>query len=182
MGFFLIQHLFLNAYSGRGEAIYNEKVDTLRSLPYLIFVEWGLILLPFLFHTIYGLKIIATGEVNVYHRNRPRNWLYLLQRASAFPALAFIVYHVITLRFMTHENGFYAFMSDEVLSNPALLLFYIVGVISIVFHFANGMATFCITWGLTVNAASQRIVGYACTVMGIALLGTAIYSIYGFLW
>lgn len=182
MGVFLFEHFFTNSFSHQGEISYNEKVEFLRSLPYLFFIEWGVLFIPFLFHMLYGLKIIYSGEVNVLHENRRSNWMYFLQRLTAFPALAFILYHVITLRFMPHGEGepnFYRVMID-VFDNPFIFAFYIIGVVSIAFHFANGIATFCITWGLTVSPLSQRVVGYACVGVGVVLAGMAIWSVLGF--
>lgn len=182
LGAFLFEHFFTNSYSYQGERVYNEKVDFIQTLPYLIFIEWGLLLLPFLFHIFYGLYIIYQGQVNVYDQNRGRNWLYFLQRLTAFPAMGFIFYHVITLRFMPRgegETNFYKMMVD-VFSNPFIRYFYIIGVLSVCFHFANGILTFCITWGLTISPASQRIVGFASAAVGVVLAGMAINSIYGF--
>jgi succinate dehydrogenase / fumarate reductase cytochrome b subunit len=46
-----------------------------------------------------------------------------------------------------------------------------------VFHFTNGLWNFCIRWGLTISARSQRINAYVCwglfavfTLMGLATL------------
>ncbi len=182
MGLFLFEHFFTNSYSYQGEAVYNEKVHFLRTLPYLFFIEWGALFLPFLFHIFYGFAIMYSGSINVQHHGYPRNWLYVLQRLSAIPAFFFIIFHVVSLRFWPHGEGepnFYKIMID-VFANPFYLAFYIVGVSSICFHFANGISTFCMTWGITISPTSQKMVGYACAAVGIGLAGMAINSIFGF--
>lgn len=181
MGAFLFMHFFTNSFSHGGEAAFNEKVHFLRSLPYLNFIEWGALFFPFLFHMFYGLVIIYSGQPNVLHESHGRNWLYFLQRLSAFPALGFILFHVVSTRFMHSEESanMYVVMT-EAFSNPLILAFYILGIVSIAFHFANGIATFCMTWGLTVGPTSQRIVGYACAGVGFVLAVMGIWAAFGF--
>ena len=36
--------------------------------------------------------------------------------------------------------------------------FYVLGVVAALFHFCNGIFTFCITWGITVSERSQALV------------------------
>ena len=57
---------------------------------------------------------------------------------------------------------------------------YFIGVSCVVFHFANGLWTAAITWGLTVSEAAQKRWGYVCSAMGVALMGMAWASVIGF--
>lgn len=181
MGVFLFEHFFTNSYAYQGEAVYNEKVEFLRTLPYLYFIEWGLLFGPFLFHILYGIKIMYSGEYVIRKVHNNRKWMYWLQRVTAIPALMFIAWHLATTRFAGYgeDANFYRVMVDE-FKNPAIVLFYIVGILSICFHFANGIATFCMTWGITVSPGSQKLVGLASAGVGVALAGMAINSIFGF--
>lgn len=192
MGFFLAEHFFTNAHSHQGETVFNEKVEFIQGLPYLPLIEIGALLLPFGFHIIYGIAIIASAKYNVYDESRPRNWLYFFQRVSAFFALVFIVVHVFTLRLFPKilhpgesfymeggEANFYLIMGS-LFQSWTWVCFYVVGVISVVFHFTNGLATAAITWGLTVGENSQRVFGYGAAALGVAMAGAAIHSIFGF--
>ena len=180
MGLFLFEHFFTNSYSHQGAASFNEKAEFLRSLPYVIWIEIFALGLPFGFHIVYGLKIMASGQSNIHHHPHPRNWMYVLQRVSAIPALGFIAFHVFTIRILQGgTDNLYGTMVD-VFANPLIVTFYVVGVVSICFHFANGIATFCMTWGITVGANSQRIVSYAAAGVGAVLAGMAIWSVFGF--
>jgi succinate dehydrogenase / fumarate reductase cytochrome b subunit len=51
-------------------------------------------------------------------------------------------------------------MMVDILGNSFMLVFYIIGVVSAAFHFANGMWSFCVTWGITVGPKAQRISTY----------------------
>ena len=63
------------------------------------------------------------------------------------------------------------------LANPWYFAAYAVGITATVFHFTNGLWNFCIRWGLTISAHSQRLNSYACwglfavfTLMGLATI------------
>lgn len=180
MGLFLFEHFFTNSYSHQGPEVYNAKVHFLTSLPFLFFIEWGLLFTPFLYHIFYGLYIMYTGAPNVGQQSYQRNWLYFLQRLSAIPAMAFIFYHVASTRFAHHgDPNFYGIMAEK-FTNPLMVAFYIVGIVSICFHFANGIATFLMSWGVTVSPRSQKIVGFGCVGVGVFLTYMAIWSMLGF--
>jgi len=52
-------------------------------------------------------------------------------------------------------------------------IFYFLGVTLLVFHFANGLWTAAITWGLTVSEHAQKRWGVVCFGLGVALMGAA---------
>jgi succinate dehydrogenase / fumarate reductase cytochrome b subunit len=83
--------------------------------------------------------------------------------------------------FQTTVRGIRYFWNDQSPANPgniAVMAFYLLGVWSAVFHFANGMWTGAIAWGLTVTANAQRRWGHICLMLGIALfiIGTAAWA------
>jgi len=53
-------------------------------------------------------------------------------------------------------------------------------VLSIVFHFANGLWTAGITWGLTLSAPAMNRWGQVCASVGIVLAVAGVMSVYGF--
>jgi hypothetical protein len=57
---------------------------------------------------------------------------------------------------------------------------YLVGVSLLVFHFANGLWTAAITWGITISRNAQRRWGYVCAGLGAALMGAAWAAVIGF--
>ena len=60
-------------------------------------------------------------------------------------------------------------MMVDILSNPFMLVFYIVGVVSATFHLANGLWSFCVTWGIARSPRSQKIVSYITIVIFLIL-------------
>jgi hypothetical protein len=49
-------------------------------------------------------------------------------------------------------------------------LAYAVGILATVYHFANGLWNFLISWGITVGKKAQRVSGFICLTIGLALL------------
>ena len=59
-------------------------------------------------------------------------------------------------------------------------LFYLVCVLALVFHFANGLWTAAITWGLTLSVQAQRRWGFVCAAVGVALGAATVMAVIGF--
>jgi len=68
--------------------------------------------------------------------------------------------------------------SDSAGLNLTVRIFYLLGVWSATFHFANGLWTSAIAWGLTVTAAAQKRFGHFCCAVGImvTLIGTGAWA------
>jgi succinate dehydrogenase / fumarate reductase cytochrome b subunit len=185
--FFIFFHLFANSFSTKGEDAFNATVASLRGLPHLHAIEWGALFAPFLFHMLYGMWIIFTGSPNPIRYKYPRNWAYVAQRVTAVVVFVFILYHVISLRFMDYraidETGklnFYQLLHRE-FQKPLIYWWYVVGIACTAFHVANGFCTFCMTWGITVGRKAQRNLAYVMTVVGLVLFGLGLSAIHGFL-
>jgi succinate dehydrogenase / fumarate reductase cytochrome b subunit len=175
VGVFLIEHLYLNSYALKGPAAYNKVVGTMQGIPYLIPIELLLILLPLSFHGIYGLWITWSSSANLSSYPYFRNWMYYCQRVAGIITFLFVCYHFYTLRLQAvlfgTEVSFQRVVSQ--LHNPAVFVLYVVGTLAAIYHFSNGLFTFCITWGLTVGPRSQRVAGivFSIAFVAIAVLG-----------
>jgi succinate dehydrogenase / fumarate reductase, cytochrome b subunit len=58
-------------------------------------------------------------------------------------------------------------------TNPLFFILYIIGIISAVFHFSNGMWSFLVSWGITVGPKAQRISSYIW--MGVFVIVSALF-------
>jgi len=184
IGAFLLEHLYSNSFSLQGPAKYNGYVAGLQSLPYVIFLEIFLIGVPILFHAIYGVYIAYQGQINVGSYGYGRNWMYLLQRVTGVFLLVYISWHVWETRIAVAFNP--ALKHDlfthmqQIFDSPAMVAFYVAGIAAASFHFANGLWTFLIVWGITVGPRGQRMASYACAALGILLFAMGVNSIAGF--
>lgn len=174
LGLFLIVHLYTNARALAGEDSFQHAVGELNSMPYLLLIEIGAILLPLLFHAGYGIVLAFEGKPNVgrYHGNR--NWMYTAQRVTGILAFAFIGWHLYQFWIqkmagkMAPEQFYGALcekLSTPIGGVPLTALGYVFGIAACCFHFANGLWGFCASWGITPTRRSQRI---SATIFGIA--------------
>ena len=168
-----------------------------QSIPHLLLIEitlWA----SLAFHSILGFYYAFTGRSNTDRYKFNGNWRYRLQRISGYIGFAYIFYHVATLRWgwtflipggtqWSHEFSASTMAaalrgSMEGITAAGILVsvFYFLGVSLLVFHFANGLWTAAITWGLTVSRKAQVRWGYACLGLGAALMVMGWASVLGF--
>jgi succinate dehydrogenase / fumarate reductase cytochrome b subunit len=161
VGIFLVQHLFVNHFIIYGADSFNKAAHFMESLPLRIVLETVLIYLPLLYHAIYGLYIAFQAKNNVLNYGYFRNVMFLLQRITGVILIIFIAWHVWETRIAYALGAVVnAQMMIDILSSPFMIVFYIIGVVAAAFHFANGMWSFCVTWGITVGPKAQRISTY----------------------
>jgi succinate dehydrogenase / fumarate reductase cytochrome b subunit len=197
-GGYLVVHLLINATLAEGvrhdgmPTVFQQQVDKIHSLPFLPVVEWTFIYLPILYHTFYGIWIIATGQPNVGRYAYAKNWAYTLQRASAIVLVLFMLFHILGMKgfwggdvgkALTFVPVTYATESAARHMNAAFWVWaivYPIGILASCYHLANGFWTAAITWGLTVSAKSMRRWGFACVGLFIFTFGcgmTALVSL-----
>ena len=179
IGFFLLEHMFSNAFILFGPDAYNHQIDFLRSMPFVVFLEITFIGLPILYHAGYGLFVTFSGKTNLSSYPHTQNFLYTLQRITGIVALAYIIYHVYETRI---ENALYGTevsfaRMQEIVSNPLVFWFYIIGLAAVCFHFANGIWGFCVSWGITITPKSQRKVGIAFGALGLFIFIVGTFSL-----
>ncbi|MGI6712769.1 MAG: succinate dehydrogenase [Bacillota bacterium] len=180
IGIFLFVHLTINStVLFGGYSSYELTIRGMKNIPLIIVAELLIIAIPIIFHGLYGLWIVYIAKNNVLKFTYYRNWAFYLQRITAVITLIFVLFHVYTLRLMQHEpdaiiNTFVAY-----LQNPMYFALYIIGVLAAVYHFANGLFTFLITWGITIGPRSQSfitklsvIVFVIMSIWGVSVLTT----------
>ncbi len=188
VGAYMTVHLLVNASLLNGAGSFQHNVNQIHSLGKLLpAVEWLFIFLPILFHAIVGVWIIRTGKSNQDRYRYVSNWRYTLQRWTGVIAVVFIFFHVFHLHGWFHGEwwlkaiaeplGMAQFRPYNAASTLATALsgfvwpvFYFIGIVSCVFHFANGVWTMGITWGVWTSAEGQRRASYVCAAGGVLLL------------
>ncbi len=192
VGVFLCMHLFANASimtPGEPGAQFQSAVDRIRSLgPFLVPVEMVGIFLPLLFHALVGFMIIFSGKSNAQQYPHLGNVRYTLQRTTGMIAMVFILYHVWQMHWLGRPFGGAQFEFQDAARSAAapfqsawwVAPIYAIGVLSCVFHLANGLWTSLITWGITIKPRSQRVAGYVCSAFGVVLALAGLGAINGF--
>lgn len=181
VGLFLLEHLITNYMATKGEDAFNAAAHLLESLPFRIFLEVFIIFLPLIYHAVYGIYIAFTAKNNAGRYGFFRNWMFVLQRISGIVTLIFIVWHVWTTRIQAALGAEVNFdMMATILSSPFMIAFYVVGILSTTFHFANGLWSFAVSWGLTVSPKSQQISTYVTLVVFVLLSYVGVRAIFAF--
>lgn len=167
-------------------------------VPHLLLIEVTL-WVSLAFHAALGFYYGLRGrENNVQRYGYQANWRYSLQRWSGYIGFVFILYHVATLRwgwtFLVPGGTRWEFayaastLAQSLRGSPTgefeflgllVSLLYFAGIVLLVFHFANGLWTAAITWGLTVTREAQRRWGYVCAAIGFGLLGAGLAAFGG---
>ncbi|MDA0772318.1 MAG: hypothetical protein O3C63_05185 [Cyanobacteria bacterium] len=184
IGGFLMFHLFANSTALTSADNYNAVINFLRELPFVEYIEWLVLFIPIGFHAIYGIVICSTAQPN--HMKRPglENFRYILQRATGIWAMVYIYYHI--MQFKTVHDLDYNYIAKtlagtETISwlplipyvNPfSVYWFYVISLLSINYHFANGLWGFCITWGITIGKKSQE---------AISLIGVVVFAVLSYI-
>jgi succinate dehydrogenase / fumarate reductase, cytochrome b subunit len=167
-------------------------------IPHLLLIEvalWGAIF----FHSVLGFMYARTGRSNTAQYGWGGSWRYKLQRITGYIAIFYIFYHVATLRWgwtflvpggaqWSHEYAastmamaLRGHSSEFTIAGFLVSAFYFVGITSSVYHFANGLWTSAITWGITVSQKAQQRWGVACAGLGVAMMAMAWGSLVGFM-
>ncbi len=197
VGAYMTVHLLVNASLMDGAGSFQRNVNQIHSLgSALPLVEWLFIFIPIIFHALVGIWIIRSGKSNIARYRYTSNYRYHLQRWTGVVAVIFIFFHIFHLHGwfhseywlnkIAHPMGMANFRAFNAASSLALALrgftwpvFYLVGVLACVYHFANGIWTFGITWGIWISPAAQRRATYACSAFGVFLAIVGLSALYG---
>lgn len=177
VGGFLMFHLYTNFLAfAKGPEVFTEHVVAINSMPFVQAIELFVIILPLYFHALYGIYIAMDARHAGVSQPYGRNWAFFFQRVSGLITLAFVTQHLFHFRFQKVLGAFEMASYDVVhqgLANPYMRAWYAIGTIAAAYHLANGIYTFCITWGITVGPKSQRILNVITNVafVGISALG-----------
>lgn len=184
----------------RGLATFQHEVNFINELPLVLLLELFVLWIPIAFHSILGIYYATTGRGNTERYAYQDNWRYTLQRWSGYIGVVYIFYHVATLRWGwtwlvpggTDWSHFFASstLAAALQGSPEgwtiggviVSLLYFVGVTAMVFHFANGLWTAAITWGITVSAEAQERFKPVCAAIGVALMGAGWAALLGFMF
>jgi succinate dehydrogenase / fumarate reductase cytochrome b subunit len=197
VGAYMVVHLLTNASVLNSVASFQGNVLGIHSLGRILpVIEWTFIFIPILFHAIIGVVIIRGGLPNNSDYPYAKNFRYTLQRATGMIAFLFIMWHVFHMHGWFHFDwwldnvakplGGKQFSPYNAASSAGLALqpmvyvvLYSIGVLSCVFHLANGIWTMGITWGVWVSPTAQRRADYVCAAFGIALAFVGMSALFG---
>lgn len=186
LGVYVFLHLGTNLYSLAGEQAFNAAVDRSRANPAFFFLEVFGLGIPLLAHTVIGFREIRRGRPNNTRYGFLDNLRYLLQRVSAIGLALFIGAHVYKARIAPEPqflvNGHESFAGmREAFHEPITLTVYVLGMLGIAYHLANGLQTAATRTGLVVSEAGRKRMTTVAGAVMVLLLAMSALSITGFL-
>lgn len=197
VGGFMVFHLLINASVNESPTTFIKNIYLIHSMGTLLpLVEWAFIFIPIIFHAVFGMVIIAGAVPNYNQYRYGPNYRYTLQRVTGMFAFVFILLHVFHMHGWFHNaawiehvvrpGGGGKFRPYNAVSTASVALqhygyvaIYVIGVLSCVFHLANGLWTTGITWGVWTSAKAQARASVVCLVLGLALAVVSMAGLFG---
>lgn len=187
IGGYMTFHLIANASVLSGPGTYQQNVYKIYALGVLLPVmEWGVVILPILFHAAIGVAIVLGMVPNTTRYPYMSNWRYTLQRITGIIAFAFIMWHMFHMRGWFHAELWRTYVDIPLgganfrpynaastaglaLQSPIVVTLYAIGILACVYHLANGIWAMGITWGVWTSPPAQKRALGVCAVFGVAL-------------
>jgi succinate dehydrogenase / fumarate reductase cytochrome b subunit len=182
MAIYVFVHLAAHAVSHRGARAWEERLEAWHDNPYYWPVIILFVYLPFAVHALVGLALTFTGRPNLGRMPTFTNVKYVLQRVSALGVLLFLGAHIYKTRIehaLSGEPLAFEHMVEGFHHAPTIAV-YVLGILGVAFHLANGFWLGGITWGITVSRRSQRAWQAASIVIFVVIAAMGFAAMWGF--
>jgi succinate dehydrogenase / fumarate reductase cytochrome b subunit len=158
LGVWTTWHLWENLSSWDGAEVWQATVSQPGNTGTDLLVS-AMVFAPLLLHTAWGFTRLRMTQPNGYKFFG--NAKYLLQRLSALGLLGFLIAHVYLARIkpLTREPGYETFedIAAHMRHHPPTLVVYVLGVLGVAYHLANGVYTTSFIFGLAASPRARRI-------------------------
>ena len=143
------------------------------------------VLLPLVLHAIWGIGRMATSRPNNVRYGFYANLKYLLQRLAGVGLLGFLGAHLwlalLKPRMLEGHPESFADLAEHVHFHWPTLATYVLGILAVAFHMANGLQSFCMGWGVVTSQKGLRRLEGAALLVFLLLLGMGWGAVYA-LW
>ena len=184
LGAWTVVHIWNNLAVYRGPTAWQNAVTGYEH-PYGSFAISLIVLLPLLFHTVWGIGRLAKSRPNNGRYGYFDNLRYMLQRLAALGVLAFLGAHLwlafLHPRFVEGAPENFADIAHEMHFNGPTLPVYLLGTLGVAYHLGNGIASLGMGWGLTASKKGMQrwqLFGIALFVLLWVMSWGAIYGLY----
>ncbi len=184
LGVWTFFHLWDNLAAAFGAEAWQTAVTGYTS-PFAFFLVTACVLIPLIWHTIWGITRMITSRPNNGRYNTFPNFKYLLQRISALGVVAFLGAH-IWLAFLQPRlfNGHpepFADIAREMRFHTPTLVVYLLGTLGVSYHLGNGLWGIAFSFGMSDASFGGKLMNWLVIALFILLLGMSWGAIY-FLW
>ena len=191
VGLFLVYHLYLQFYLHSGASEYNERVNSFYDSPLAVWILILFVYLPRLYHSILGLRLSVEAHVQPQYQYFAHA-LYWLQRVSGVGVFLFMLGHLWNAKLVpTLAEGGMLCLTECANDHYGHLVtgfgdpetglvtkaVYVLGVFGATFHLANGINTFCMTWGIALTPKGQFRVRIFSMLIFLLLSASTFYAL-----
>lgn len=184
LGVWTVNHLWNNLSAFQGAEAWQASVTTYPH-PIAFFASSLVALLPLAFHTVWGLGRLRSAKPNNIRYPYFSNLKYALQRLSAIGLLLFLGAHLwlamLHPRLTTQKPEPFVDIAHEMHYHGPTLVVYVLGVLGVSYHLANGISTFAMGWGLVSSRRALRKFDIVSWIVFALLLTLGLGAVYA-LW
>jgi succinate dehydrogenase / fumarate reductase cytochrome b subunit len=184
LGLWTCVHLWNNLAAFDGAEAWQRSVTTYPH-PIAELVTMAIVLGPLALHTVWGIGRMTKGRPNNVRYGFYANLKYLLQRLSAIGLVLFLGAHLwlalLKPRLTEGHAETFADISHEMHFHGPTLAVYVLGVLGVAYHLANGLHGFCMGWGVVSSRKSLKQLEGAVVAIFLLLLGLGWAAVYA-LW
>lgn len=193
LGIYLVLHLSRNVSTLAGpEAFDNAVRDTWKNPINYLWVAL-LVYIPLIWHAAYGLYLTLTSnKQNFFKYPNLENLRYVFQRLSALGLLGFLCAHIFLTRVHVSMGWLqsadvnpdgqvtFGYFAEHMWHNIMTAPVYLLGILATAYHLANGVSTFCISWGITTGKNAMKKANIVALLFGLLILGLGYAAVAGF--
>lgn len=168
-------HLFSNLTAFQGAQAWESSVTAPRGA-FVELLTSAFVLVPLVLHTVWGIRRLRIAKFNNQSYGTFDNLKFLLQRLSAIGVVLFLGAHIYKARLEPliahgrHET--FADISNQMAHHGPTIGVYILGVLGVAYHLANGIASGGLTWGYAATEKARKrvaAISYAFFVLLLAM-------------
>jgi succinate dehydrogenase / fumarate reductase cytochrome b subunit len=184
LGVWTIAHLWNNLAAFDGADAWQRSVTTYPH-PVAEFVTLVIVLGPLAIHTAWGIGRMFKARPNNARYGYYANLKYILQRLSAVGLVLFLGAHLwlalLEPRMIEGHAETFADISHEMHFHGPTLAVYVLGILGVAYHLANGLHGFCMGWGVVSSRKSLKQLDLAVVLLFLFLLALGWSAVYA-LW
>jgi succinate dehydrogenase / fumarate reductase cytochrome b subunit len=182
LGIWTLGHLWHQLAAYQSAEAWEKEVEQ-HSSAAGAYLTFAVVLIPLVWHTVWGIGRMFKSRPAVANRGFS-NIRYMVQRLSAIGLLLFLGAHLwlawFQPRFVEGRPEPFAEIAREMHFNGPTLAVYILGVLAIAYHLANGLWSFLsMGWGLTVSKSALSWMEKVSLLFFFVLLVIGWAAVYG---
>ncbi len=162
-----------------------QKSATSYAHPIAQLVTAIVVLLPLVLHVAWGTGRLLTSKPNNVRYPSFGNLRYALQRLSAVGVLLFLGAHLwlalLKPRLQEGHPEAFADIAHEMRFHGPTLVVYLLGTLGVAYHLGNGLATFCMSWGIVSSKRGLRhadVIAWTSFLVLLVMSWAVIYGLY----